>query len=180
MIKFKDIEQFPTCPYSIHVAWIHLEKHIEISIQDFDLDLDPDFQRDYVWNTDQQIKYCEYILHGGTSGKELYFNCPNWGQINVGSPYVIIDGKQRLHAVRLFMSGKIPVFGHYIHEFEDRPDMLTARFVWNVAAIDNRIDVLRWYIKFNSGGTYHTEKDLDKVRKLIEDEIMKINPKIKI
>jgi hypothetical protein len=30
--------------------------------------------------------------------------------------------------------------------------------------------VLKWYLEFNSGGTVHTEAELNKVRKMIEEE----------
>ena len=35
--------------------------------------------------------------------------------------------------------------------------------------------MLQWYIEFNSGGVVHTKEELDRVRKLLEDEIKKEN-----
>lgn len=40
--------------------------------------LNPDFQRGHVWTESQQIAYLEYILRGGKSGRDLYFNNPSW------------------------------------------------------------------------------------------------------
>jgi hypothetical protein len=168
-MRFQDVPQFPLCHYRIDVGWNFLEEHIS-SQEKYGLDLDPDFQRAHVWTPEQQTKYVEYILQGGTSGKELYFNCKDWmrgGQ----ELYVIVDGKQRLQAVRQFMRNEVPAFGHYRNEFADSPDMLTARFSWNVASLNIRADVLRWYLNFNSGGVVHTEEELERVRTLLEAEM---------
>lgn len=167
---FRDIKTFPHCGYHVHVDWSYLEKHIAQSME-FGLDLNPDFQREHVWNESQQSKYCEYVLQGGTSGKELYFNCPGWSGTEIEGPYVIVDGKQRLEAVRSFMRGEIKVFGAYRHEYTNKPDMMVARFSWNVAALKTRKEVLEWYLNFNSGGVVHTEEELDRVRALLDMEV---------
>ena len=168
MPRFQDIPQFPLCHYRCDVAWPYLEEHIKAQ-QENGLDLDPDFQRAHVWTPEQQTAYVEYILQGGTSGKELYFNCKGW--LRGGRElYVIVDGKQRLEAVREFMRGNVAVFGHRRHAFTDKPDILNARFSWNVAALESRAEVLQWYLNFNAGGTIHTEEELARVRALLAKE----------
>lgn len=170
-IKFSDIKQFPHCSYHVDIGWNHLEDYLERSASNYNLNLDPDFQRAHVWKSEQQSRYCEYILQGGRSGKELYFNCPSWENGSIGDgDYVIVDGKQRLQAVRRFMAGKIKVFGHFFGEHEDSLRPTTARFSWNVASIEKREDVLKWYLNFNSGGSVHTESELQKVRDMIRKE----------
>ena len=163
---FRKIKQFPHCCYHVDINWNYLEKQIDSEVE-LNIDLNPDFQRAHVWTEKQQIDYCEYILQGGTSGKELYFNCSGWMKDFKG-PYVIVDGKQRLQAVRLFMSGKIKVFGSYISEYINIPKMITTSFSWNIAALETRREVLEWYLNFNSGGTIHTEKELQKVRDMLK------------
>lgn len=166
--KFEDIKKFPHCSYKIDVAWNYLEEQIAFE-SELNLNLNPDFQRAHVWTKKQQIEYCEYVLKNGSSGKELYFNCVGWGDDYRG-PYVIVDGKQRLEAVRSFMNGKIKVFNSYIHEYKDKPNSLIARFSWNIAALETRKEVLEWYINFNSGGTIHTDKEIQKVKNMLEIE----------
>jgi hypothetical protein len=147
-----------------------IESHIKDDIADGFLDLNPDFQRAHVWTPEQQTSYVEYILRGGTSGKELYFNCPDYTGGSTVGPYVIVDGKQRLEAVRQFMRGEIPAFGYYRSDYSDSPNMPTARFSWNIAGLKTRKEVLEWYLNFNSGGTIHTEQELQKVRDLLAVE----------
>lgn len=168
-MRFQDIKTFPLCPYRCDVPWSDLERHIASAERDrigF-LDLNPDFQRAHVWTPEQQTSYVEYILRGGTSGRELYFNCPRYAQGSVDGPYVIVDGKQRLEAVRAFMRDDIPAFGYYRSDYSDRPDILIARFSWNIAGLRTRAEVLEWYLNFNAGGTVHTDAELNKVRELL-------------
>lgn len=174
MPRFRDIPQFPHCNYKVDVSWDFLEDHIK-SHQDrtFGIDsalnLDPDFQRAHVWSEAQQIAYVEYILKGGTSGRDLYFNCTGWS-LDYRGPYVIVDGKQRLEAARRFMRGEIPAFGCLKTDYTDEPNILVARFHWNIAALETRAEVLNFYIQFNSAGTQHAPEEIEKVRKLLEKE----------
>lgn len=178
-MRFQDIPQFPQCCYRVDVSWRDLEFYIASQQEKEDtkssiapLDLNPDFQRAHIWTPDQQIAYVEYILKGGTSGKELYFNCAGW-MVDFRGPYVIVDGKQRLEAVRRFMRGEIPAFGHLRPKYSDKPDMCNARFSWNIAAIESRAEVLQWYLNFNAGGSIHTAEELSRVRTLLEQEVDK-------
>lgn len=168
MARFRDIPQFPHCSYRCDVSWNYLEYHIERQSDEgaAPLDLDPDFQRAHVWTPKQQTEYVEYILKGGTSGRELYFNCTGW-MSDYRGPYVIVDGKQRLEAVRRFMRGEIPAFGVKRHDYTDDPNMLVARFSWNIAALETRAEVLEWYLQFNAGGTMHTREELERVEALL-------------
>lgn len=165
--RFQDIKSFPHCSYRVDVSWRYLESHISEDIKDYNLDLNPDFQRAHVWTKQQQIDYCEYALRGGYSGKELYFNCKGWSGLPEG-PYVIVDGKQRLNAARMFMADKIRVFGSLYSEYTDIMRSHLSSFSWNIAALETREEVLNWYLDFNAGGTVHTEDELQKVRNLLK------------
>ncbi len=65
-------------------------------IDDGDIDLSPDFQREYVWKTRQRTRLIESILLG-IPLPAFYFN-----QDDVGS-YQVVDGVQRLSTISLFM-----------------------------------------------------------------------------
>lgn len=167
--RFRDIKLFPHCSYKVNVGWSYLEKYISLNIKDYNLDLNPDFQRAHVWTEQQQINYCEYALQGGVSGRDLYFNCKGWDCGSLGE-YVIVDGKQRLQAVRMFMRNEIPVFGSFCKEYTDNPRQHIATFTWNIAALETKEEVLNWYLNFNAGGTVHTEEELQKVRDLLAQQ----------
>ena len=169
-MKFSDIPQFPHSSYSVDVAWEYLEKHLADELFPPEgmasLDLEPDFQRAHVWTEQQQIAYVEYILRGGTTGKDIYFNHTGWHTDFRGS-YVIVDGKQRLRAVRRFIGNEIPIFGTYFQDFEDHIRVHHGRFHWHIASLQTREEVLKWYLDFNSAGTAHTPEEIERVRALL-------------
>lgn len=165
---FNKIPQFPHCNYRIDVAWNYLETQIAME-EAQGLDLNPDFQRGHVWTKEQQSAYVEYVLRGGQSGKELYFNCANFGH-GKEDLYVIVDGKQRLQAVRQFMRDEVPAFGYLRSEYSGNMRGHTLRLSWNVAALETRAEILKWYLDFNSGGSIHTQEELCRVRQLLERE----------
>ncbi|KKN91231.1 hypothetical protein LCGC14_0220990 [marine sediment metagenome] len=133
------------------------------------LNLEPDFQRVHVWTPEQQTRYMEFILRGGNSSKDFYFNCPGW-QGSYDGPFELVDGKQRLAACLGFMNGTVPIFdGFYIGDFTDKPFNVLLRF--HINNLKTRKEVLQWYLDINSGGVVHTADELDKVRELLEKEI---------
>ena len=172
MPRFQDIPQMTRSPnYAVNIGWDYLEDWIKDQEEKglAPLDLNPDFQRAHVWTKAQQTAYVEFILRGGSSGRDLYFNCRGW-QNNYEGPYVIVDGKQRLNAVRKFLADEIPAFGAKRSEYTDRMRISGPDFKWHVNDLKTRAQVLTWYLEFNSGGTPHTKAELDKVRKMLKDE----------
>jgi hypothetical protein len=170
-IKFRSIPQYTQWgSYAVHHPWSMLPETIKRYVEVYNLDIDPDFQRGYVWTTEQKIKFVEYGLKGGKSGMNILLNCPDWNRGGVDG-LVLVDGKQRINAVLSFINNEFPVFGdHYFRDFSDQMDIVRSRFYFHINDLRTREEVLQWYLDLNSGGTVHTEEDLDKVRKLIEKE----------
>ena len=172
-ISFKELEKrfVPTPTYRVNVPWDYLEENLARYSDPREgcaiLNLEPDFQRCHVWTVEQQIKYVEHTLHGGMSGREIYFNCAGWMKDWRG-PFVIVDGKQRLQAVRQFMAGKLPVFGHLRTEIEGRIGH-NAQFIFCVNDLPTRAEVLKWYLEMNTGGTPHTEAEINKAKTLLAE-----------
>ena len=174
--RFKDVPQFITfgqweCGFPLdRVLWQVEEWKVE-----YDLDIDPDFQRLHVWSEKQQIAWMEYLLQGGRTGRTLYFNCGAWGRggpnRHVDRRMVLVDGKQRLESIRRFYANEIRVFGSLYKEFTDQPDMLRGGLMLiNVHDLATRAEVLRWYIQMNAGGAPHTEAEIDRARGLLDAE----------
>jgi hypothetical protein len=166
-MNFQDIKKFPHCSYKVTVEWSCLERTMDKLQENYNCNFNPDFQRGHVWTREQQSRYCEYILRGGTSGRDIYCNCPNWEHGSVEGDYVLVDGKQRIQAVLSFLDNKISVFGHRYKDFSGHLRSVIAYFNWHVAALETRKDILEWYLNFNAGGTVHSKDELDKVEKMI-------------
>jgi hypothetical protein len=108
----------------------------------------------------------EWILKGGFSGKLIFLNCPGWSGGDLGQ-MVLVDGKQRINAVQRFMNNEIKVFGYFFNEYEDRLRSSQCDFIFNVNDLKTEKEVLEWYLSMNSGGTPHSQEDLDKVKNMI-------------
>lgn len=166
-MKFRDIKRFPNIHYHVDVPLDYIISTIDRYTED-GLVMNPDFQRGYVWTESQKILYVEYLLKEPTSGKEIYFNHPGWMGSFKGD-FVLVDGLQRLSAVLAFLKGELKAYDQYVQEFGDRlPVDLGLSF--NIAKLQTRKEVLQWYLDFNTGGTYHTEKEIQKVKELIKRE----------
>ena len=171
MPSFRDIPKLTSQgSYQINVPWMYLEKTIQEYL-DIGLELNPDFQRGHVWTEAQQIAYVEFILRGGKTARTIYFNNPSWGcQTNKNyTSFVCVDGLQRLTAVRRFLNNEIPAFGHYLNEYTDRLPLFVD-FIFNVNDLQTKREVLVWYIEMNSAGTEHTSDEINRVKKLLEEE----------
>ena len=138
------------------------------------LDLDPDFQRGHVWTEAKQIAYVEFCLRDGQGSRTLLFNHPGWNKDYKGM-MVLVDGKQRLEAVRKFLRNDLPIFGgNRLNDFEDKDRLLrtnAAHFTFSVNALPTRREVLEWYLQINSGGVVHTAEELAKVEELLKNEV---------
>jgi hypothetical protein len=172
-MKYRDIPQLPHSHYEIHVGWRDLENQLEqwderAGGKFGGLDLDPDYQREHVWTQEQRIAYVEYVLMGGEVGRKITWNSPDW----MGSwerPTELVDGKQRLEAVRAFLRSEFPAFGHLHSEYEDKIPNMGPRFEFQVCKLGTREEILRLYLNINAGGTPHTQSELNRVRALLED-----------
>ena len=168
-MKFSDIPQFTRgAVYAVDVPWNQIEGWIQ-SFNDLKngIELDPDFQREHVWTLTQQERYIEFLLRGGKSSKDIYWNCFGW-QKSYNGPMVLVDGKQRLQSIRLFLENKIKVFGLFFNEFEGCPSLMDATLRFHVNDLKTKAEVIQWYLDLNFGGTPHTDSERQRVECLLK------------
>lgn len=175
--KFNDIPQrIQDGDYQVNIGFDYLDewiaKHQEPIAGFATLNLDPDFQRPHVWTKTQQKNWLEYWFSGGRSGRIIYFNHPGWMR-NWEGDFVLVDGKQRLEAIRAFKNNEIKVFGSYYKEFEDKPRMARIDLLFNINQLRTRREVLAWYLQMNAGGTPHSRKEINRVIELYKAECEK-------
>lgn len=181
-MKYADIKKLTrTANYAVDVPLNYIKREIEEYKEDLGLQMCPDFQRGHVWTEEQQVAYVEYLFRGGTSGRDIYFNCPTWNRSNNTcgsySDFVLVDGLQRLTAVIKYLNNELRIFsddshqkGYLCSDFEDGISILNSlRF--HINDLKTRAEVLKWYLEMNSGGTPHSKYELDRVNKLYLDEI---------
>lgn len=170
-MKWNEIPSFTECrlinPFSY--GFLSYVDYIENEIEKYHLEMNPDFQRGHVWTEIQQSKYVEFILRGGKSGRDFYFN---WNQST--EEYVCVDGLQRTTALQKFVNGKIKVFEQYFDEFgfkhnvEYIPSSEYTVFIY-MNNLRTRKEILQWYVDMNAGGTPHTNEEIERIKQMINN-----------
>ena len=168
--SFQDIPLMPPNRYEIDVEWQSIEETIQTHIEKDGLDLLPVFQRGHVWTEAQQRAYVESMLHGCEVSRMIIFNHYRWEELPQNPPkgtMVIVDGLQRLEAVRKFMRGDLVVFGRRFGEFTGALRLSYARFKIRILQLPTEEAVLRLYLALNAGGTPHSAEEIARVRAML-------------
>lgn len=170
-MHWSDIPQFTAgAPYSVDVSLDAIEATLQRwGDSDAGLQLEPDFQRGHVWTDSQRSAYVEHLLRGGVGSREIRFNCPGW-MADFRGPMVLVDGLQRLTAVRMFMDDRLAAFGHLCSQIGGPPPFQKQNLRFSVNSLPDRAAVLKWYVELNDGGVVHAPEELDRVRALLEIE----------
>lgn len=171
--RFRDIPPFIECNFrGFNLRVDRLLVHLEEWERDSHLQMNPDFQREHVWTPKQQTEYMEFLFRGGQSGLDFYFNCPAWHHTEKGTyrDFVVVDGKQRIEAIRAFFDNRIPIFGSLFREFTDKPNLMDHTVTIYVNSLQTKKEVLTWYLQMNGGGTPHSQDELERVRAMLEEE----------
>lgn len=170
IIRFSKIpELIPTGNYIIDTSLDYLIETIDRYVCEYGLDLNPDFQRHHVWSKQQRVAYVEFVLQGGKSAP-IYFNCEGW-MSNYSKTMVVVDGKQRLTTLLMFLNNEFPVFknldsegvGFYAREF----DRFGRTIQICINDLPNKRKVLEWYLQINKGQVAHTLDEIKKVEEML-------------
>jgi len=132
------------------------------------VDFDIDYQRDHVWTLADKVALIESIFNNIDIGKFVFVQ-RNYG--TEGCLYEIIDGKQRLTALREFYEDRFQYKGFYFSElsqfdknkFDDHP------IAYGYLENPDKKAILETFIKMNTCGKPMAIKHLDKVKKLLNE-----------
>lgn len=186
--QFQKASPFPLSPWGVDVPWGYIEKQLDSFKECEGLDLDPDFQRGHVWTENQQRAFVEYMLLGGPAATTIYFACEGFNSAHIKGPVCIVDGKQRLEAIRKFMRNELEIFmqprpwhsiglraerGSKLSDFTDNMRITRRETLHFCVANVDRPTMLRWYLALNSGGTPHAASEIEKVEQLLAKETAK-------
>lgn len=131
--------------------------------------LDVDFQRDLVWTQKQKEELIKSLIRGLPIGS--FFINKNFENPEVD--YVLYDGKQRLDAIKSFLSGEFPIHvndkEYYLKDLPkaDVYSITNARISVIESNISTMEELIEYYITINTAGRNHTEGDIEKARELL-------------
>ena len=173
MARFKNIKQISKAHYRADIPWDGLEDNLrrwaKYGNNDLEAMMNPDFQRGHVWTREQQIGFVEFMLRGGESGQNIYWNCPGW-MGDFRGPMQLVDGLQRITAILAFLHNEIPAFGHLLNEYEEDWFLRGLYLTFQVGNLPTKAEVPQWYLDLNSG-VAHTDQELTRVRQMLADKL---------
>ena len=161
--------------YSIPVGLRYLEEQLKDWEEQANrvggvLELIPDFQRGHVWSKEQQVRYVENFYRR-MAPKNIKFITGEWMRTQPHEEYMnniyCLDGLQRLTAVRSFMREEFKVFGDLTYQDLRRRYDSRAYMVFEVYTAATKRDAVQLYLDLNTGGTPHSQEELDRVRQLL-------------
>lgn len=135
------------------------------------LNFGAEYQRDYVWGHDEQQAFLSVLISGFPIGSVALAKSPNWADCD-GAYIEVVDGKQRLTTLQLFITDEIPIIlnGENIYwSGLSRPEQLAfgrptlASVVLDGATKRERI---AYFVAVNFTGVPQSEEHRQKVMQL--------------
>ena len=132
----------------------------------FGVNMNPEYQRDYVWDESDKIALIDSIFHGIDIGKFAFSD----NSCSEHFLYEIVDGKQRMRAILDFYENRFAYKGKYFNDLSHRDQNYFETYAVSVADVRNvdKNTVLKYFVAMNSQGRIMDAAHLDKVRAMIK------------
>ena len=127
----------------------------------FGVEMNPYYQRDYVWNIKDKENLIDSIFNNIDIGKFAFIKRSYSEDIL----YEILDGKQRLNALIEFYENKFTYKGYYYNDLSIKDRRAFKNFAISVGELKNlsKADILKCFIKLNTSGKVMDKEHIDKV-----------------
>ena len=129
----------------------------------FGLDLDPEYQRGFVWSNEDKVRLIDSIFRNIDIGKFALVR-KDWNEKYL---YEVLDGKQRIRAILDFYENKFPYKGKYFNDLCARDQNHFEDYMISMAEIDetDQKTILKYFLMLNTGGVQMDKEHLEKVQK---------------
>jgi len=134
----------------------------------FGINMNPVYQREYVWTIEDQVNLIDSIFKNIDIGKFVFIKLP-WQK---DSPsYEILDGKQRIKAICDFFENRFAYNGLYFNDLSVREQDYFESYGIVVAEIERITEdqKLRLFLRLNTSGKIMAKEQLDKVEQMLKD-----------
>jgi hypothetical protein len=130
----------------------------------------PDYQRGYVWTPDDKLRFIDSIFKGRELGRFIFVEFPS-----PDYETEVLDGKQRIDAIREFVTAKFRYEGKYYHQYNLYDRNIFEGQSIQYAKLDGssfkRSELLQIFLEVNAAGVPQSQEHLDKVQKLYEEAL---------
>ena len=132
----------------------------------FGLDLNPLYQRDYVWNLGDKKDLINSIMSNIDIGKFVFIQ----NDYSDKYLYEILDGKQRVNALCDYYENLFSWNGYFFNELATRERNHFENYNVSMATIENITEQqkIRYFLNLNTSGKVMDEGHLSEVRKMLK------------
>lgn len=143
----------------------------------FGINLDPEYQRGYVWDDKDRENLIDSIFNNIKIGEFALNHLSDKEWEEKGFSYEIVDGKQRLSTLIAFYENRFPYKGYYFNDLSsaDRYTFLNKNISVGKTRNLEKKDVLEYFLVLNRAGRCMDEEHLAKVEDMLHDELEKDN-----
>jgi len=140
----------------------------------FGVNMNPDYQRDLVWELKDKVKLIDSIFHNVDIGKFVFRSLEykeSYEKNEKGYTYEIIDGKQRLTAIKEFYEDRFKYKGRTFSELNLRDKAHFDTYSISCAEVKGATDqqIYKLFVRLNTGGKAVSEEQINKVKNLIKE-----------
>lgn len=132
------------------------------------VDFDSDYQRDHVWELEDKISLIDSIFNNVEIGKFVFVQKH---ESTKDKYYEVVDGKQRLTALKEFYEDRFQYKGKWFSELsgKDRWKFLNHSVSYGFLENPDKRAVYETFIKMNTCGKPMDRKYIDRVKKLLKE-----------
>lgn len=146
----------------------------EYLLEEDSLFFDAPYQRGYVWSENEQQQFLSSLLKGFPVGTISLSRYPDWYERKTHW-YEVVDGKQRLITLKLFLTNKIPLVLNEENLFWGQLNPVERRLFTScrMPTIDlekvNDLTRLQYFANVNFSGVPQSEEHSIKIMKMIKE-----------
>jgi cyanate lyase len=136
----------------------------------FGVDMNPAYQRELVWELEDKVKLIDSIFSNVDIGKFVFRQLPE--RTSIEAPYYeVVDGKQRLSAIKDFYEDRFKYKGLTFSELNFRDQAHFETYPISVANVQRATDqqIYKLFVRLNTGGKAVSEEQINKVKELIKE-----------
>ena len=134
----------------------------------FGLDMEPEYQRDYVWELGDEEMLIDSIFKNIDIGRFLFVKLP---YADNSPSYEILDGKQRINALARFFENRFSYKGYFYNDLSKGDKSHFRNYNISIAEMGEKTTLeqkLRIFIAVNTHGRVMSRENLEKVEKMLQ------------
>lgn len=146
-------------------------EHLLFDYHNFGIEMDPDYQRGYVWSDDDKEALLDSIFNNIDIGKFVLVRLEGEDYERNKMSYEILDGKQRLNTIVEFYENRLSYKGVYYNDLSLEDRYYFKNHHISLAEIDtcDKKTILTHFLMLNQTGRSMDKEHLDKVKAMYDN-----------